>query len=823
MFTQDNSIWEQRFTRCTALNEERLSRALKMMCPGSRLVLKLLPLLLHYNHPRIPGYRIGNIPCGIDGFVPDPEQQAWLRRQGVNTRQHSESDYSIYALYTMGSTSSIGQNAYSDLDIWVCVSSDMPQGMQSALAEKCSFISAFCGALGTEVNLYVMAENRFISNWHDTLDNENCGSAQSLFLLDEFYRSCVRLCGRRLVWHMISPEEERRDYRGAVAAFMQSSCAKKSLWFDFGSVANSSPTEYFGSGLWLLYKGLDSPFKAVLKILLMEVYSGEYPNTCMISMDLKGYTHRSCHYNLRQDSYYLLFRKVCAYLKKRHDLLRLKLVRLCFYLKISRGVRELEDGRLRKMRMRLLRHLRTFWKWPADYVDAGGDTSTWKISRFSRIEKELFYALIESYKALLSFSVRHGIEYAITSYDAEVLSRKLYAAHDLYPGKIILTVPEFCTRFEEPALTFIRISPASLCSRGWHLYAARPGTLAILGARELFHAENLTRAVAWACFNGVYTQNTAVFTAGACNEATLAKTKALFAELQRFFGRVTTRVRESELQKPREIARLLACINLEYDPTVEMRSSRSVVKNGSALSFGRHKLCLAGSISIVLLNTWGEYNILELPRGEKGVVEFLSMLLRIRNDSPELGELQNISICTFSKYHNDLIRYDLQAAARQILRLTRFKGRSYIFEVGRSTYIARNYGERGVTISKRSIFGTSSLDVSVLSPYNMRPEFALQVPPVVDKYATPGVVQYFFAPGSSGRQWIIYVVNENNEVKICSDYTGSRAELVNAINRFYTRQQDGSDVRELRFNLPQYFVLSGDLKTLHPFTIREQQ
>ena len=101
----------------------------------------------------------------------------------------------------------------------------------------------------------------------------------------------------------------------------------------------------------------------------------------------------------------------------------------------------------------------------------------------------------------------------------------------------------------------------------------------------------------------------------------------------------------------------------------------------------------------------------------------------------------------------------------------------------------------------------------------MRPEFALQVPAEIDREASIGVMQYFFVKAEKG--WDIYIVNERNEVKTVRGYQKSRSDLVNAINRFYTRQsEEPSGERNLHFNLPQYFVLSDNMRSLHPFTIK---
>ncbi len=37
---------------------------------------------------------------------------------------------------------------------------------------------------------------------------EDCGSTQHILLLDEFYRTAVRLAGKRILWNMVPCDEE---------------------------------------------------------------------------------------------------------------------------------------------------------------------------------------------------------------------------------------------------------------------------------------------------------------------------------------------------------------------------------------------------------------------------------------------------------------------------------------------------------------------------------------------------------------------------------------------------------------------------------------
>ncbi|MFP1528884.1 hypothetical protein ACLB1R_27335 [Escherichia coli] len=40
------------------------------------------------------------------------------------------------------------------------------------------------------------------------MGGEDCGSTQHILLLDEFYRTAVRLAGKRILWNMVQCDEE---------------------------------------------------------------------------------------------------------------------------------------------------------------------------------------------------------------------------------------------------------------------------------------------------------------------------------------------------------------------------------------------------------------------------------------------------------------------------------------------------------------------------------------------------------------------------------------------------------------------------------------
>ena len=604
-----------------------------------------------------------------------------------------------------------------------------------------------------------------------------------------------------------------------------------SEWFDFGSVVKNSPTEYFGSGLWLLYKAIESPFKVVLKILLMEAYSNDYPNSRLLSSELKDYMLSHDGYSLDLDSYYLMYLKVSNYLQSiKHDS-RLMLMRKCFYLKIFMGLNNKSSAHRAdyKLKRGLLDKFSVRWGWSKDFVSELEQVSNWKMELVRKFNKEVYNTLLESYQSLLRFSVRHGIEYAITSDDAGILSRKLYAAFDRFPGKVIVMHSSFSHNLEERDLTFICPSPSSLCRKGWHMYSAAGDDVALLNLKVSYIGARLSEVVTWACFNGLLSARTATYVKGAPTVVTPFKIKKLSSDIMRVLEPKRGRVSERTLQRSVKMKACLVVLNLEKDDTELLQNKFIDIDYSSTLCCGRSRSCLIGSIDLIYLNSWGELRSIALPNGEEGVVELLATLLRIMSSTMDNVDsvqsmLDLIEVCSYAASYQDLIKYDLESTIRQVFNCMTTTGSSeYVFEVGRNTYIARAQKDRGVMINKKSVFGSSEFDISVLSRYGMRPEYALQVPPLVDRYATAGIVQYFFCPLNLDKgHWDIYIVNERNEVNIYHNYFGSRASLVNAINRFYTNQSQNRSKNSVRFNLPQYFVLNRTLDAIHPFTIRTQ-
>ncbi len=248
-----------------------------------------------------------------------------------------------------------------------------------------------------------MDEERFRSNRSEEMTGDNCGSSQHLLLLDEFYRSAVRIAGQRLLWQIIPPEMEE-CYDEYVEQLCQSNYIDCNEWIDFGSLSRIPAEEYFGSNLWQLYKSIDSPYKSVLKAILLEAYSWEYPHTQLLSIDGKRrfFAYEPDLYST--DSYYLMLEKVTLYLEGIKDFKRLDLVRRCFYLKTHEKLsREPGAGSVQWRREALTEMIKS-WNWDENTIKELDNRRNWKVEQVKIVHLGLLDALMLSYRNLIQFA-----------------------------------------------------------------------------------------------------------------------------------------------------------------------------------------------------------------------------------------------------------------------------------------------------------------------------------------------------------------------------------------------------------------------------------
>jgi adenylate cyclase class 1 len=367
------------------------------------------------------------------------------------------------------------------------------------------------------------------------------------------------------------------------------------------------------------------------------------------------------------------------------------------------------------------------------------------------------------------------------------------------------------------------VPPGHLNRQGWYLYKHSLNPHDIIGRAPLEYNGYLSKLVAWAYFNGLLVADTEVELRQMGSDITHSSLQQFCQDLADIFPVELPPAGNLALSRPCEIRHLGIFINLERDPTADWPEEMPpVLAHGEdMLCFGLRQECLIGTIDLVYRNSWNEVRTLHF-NGLDAVVEALSTILSKMHQDAAAPDA--IDVFCYSQYYRDDIRQQFTELVNACisLRLALDKQRMVkLLSVGEHRY-ALFLERRGVSVRELS----SAIDFyrqvsdNKLERQTAEPDNGLHVPPIVDAYASEGLIQYFFEDNDNG--FNVYILDENNKVEIYHEYAGSKEDLVQNVNRYYTMTHQRFDFTEqvINFNLPQFYELVAKADTLQVMPYR---
>lgn len=608
----DRKVLARLRKRFLAINQGRLERATAALSSRQQLVLRLLPLLLDVNHPLLPGYVSGATPAGLCGFVPDDELLAEaqrLTRSFSYKPRRGEVDLPIHGLFLMGSLGTVAQEERSDLDLWVCHAPGLAPGAVAELQRKCELLERWAAGQGAEAHCFLIDPRGFVSGARNArLTSDDCGTSQHYLLLDEFYRTAIWLGGRTPLWWLV-PEYEEGRYRDYVEQLLSKRFIRHEEVLDLGHLAHIPPGEFVGSGMWQLFKGITSPYKAVLKLLLSEVYASEHPQVACLALRFKAEVYAGRLELDELDPYILLYRRLEEYLIARGEQERLELVRRCLYLKVGKKLsRRPQQGRKSWQRL-LMERLTGAWGWDGRVLGLLDSRSQWKVRQVTLERRALVNELTYSYRFLSRFARQQQAASGIDPRDLGVLGRRLYAAFERKAGKVEHINPGIAPDLGEDLLTLARLPAGNAAEGGsWALFPGNLTGAELADYAPLKRARELIELLAWSHRNGVIDAGTRLSLQPGDSDLSEHELGNLLLGLQQAMPMPLEEVAESALLRPSAPASVLILVNVGLDPLRQHSQANLHMTSGRTDSLGysgmRDNLVL--SLDQVTLNSWNE-------------------------------------------------------------------------------------------------------------------------------------------------------------------------------------------------------------------------
>ena len=588
--------------RFTALNRSRLLRIQDSLKPRQRAFVDLLPLLFHINHPLLPGYVTKDTPAGVYNYQPGKAALAAAKRttKSFDYKRRALSHHHIHGLFMMGSSGTIAHTDSSDFDIWLCHSPDLDARARDELQQKATGIERWASELGLETHFFLIDPDRFRSGQHGQISEESSGSAQHHLLLDEFYRTGVQVAGRYPAWWLVPPSEEA-NYTDYLARLIRQRFIDAGEVIDLGGLSDIPPGEFVGAGLWQLFKGIDSPYKSVLKLLVLELYASAYPHIDLLSHDFKRAVYQGQAELDELDPYIMMYKRLEQYLLDQPD--RLDLARRCFYFKVGIPLTHLHA---RGWRADRLADITRAWGWEKWQLARLDQRRRWKVGEVQAERRKLVDELTHSYRMLSAFVREHGEDIHIDPADMNVLGRKLYAAFERKPGKVDMINPGISDDLAEPVLTLRQLAQPG-GQQTWQLYLG-DGAQGEQG-QPVRRSSSLIELLAWCHFNQVMDRRTAFVLQLQNSQLDNQELRATIDALRRLFP--DHRIREAShatLSRPEQALVAALFINVGYDPLNRrnLQGLHLMTDRVDPLSFTGLQDNLTYSFDQLIVSSWQE-------------------------------------------------------------------------------------------------------------------------------------------------------------------------------------------------------------------------
>ncbi|MCU7837356.1 MAG: class I adenylate cyclase [gamma proteobacterium symbiont of Taylorina sp.] len=685
-FNLENFNQKKILQKFLKVNDIRLQRTQDAVSRRQAEFLQVLPLLFHINHPLLPGFVSSQCPTGISQYHPDNETLLCARRlsKSFEHKNRAYQRYDIHALYMMGSTGTIAYSDKSDFDIWLCHREDLNAIELKELNQKALNIAHWCKDFNLEVNFFLINTEHFRHGEIDELSSESSGSTQHNLLLEEFYRTSMLIAGRYPLWWIVPPQYEK-NYDEYIQHIIHQRHINENNYLNFGSMANVPAEEFYGATLWHIYKGIDSPYKSILKLLLMESYAKEYPDINLLSLSYKKIIYQQDKPDINQlDPYIMLINKITKHLVEEESFKRLELARRCFYLKVNTPLSKVKTLITRKTlvpswRQKIMSEMIENWSWEQHHILLLDERNHWKFDEFSKEHRDILDALTYSYRQLSDIFRYQKEDIRINKRDLHILGRKLYAAFEKKAGKIEIINHDKSIDLIEQHISLHPISighakntkkKLSTHKHGWSLYLGAVNQLK-QSVTPIKKSSHLLKLLSWAYFNQLISSRSNFILAQQIQVLTNNELKHIIQSLEHIFpdaslGYATI----NELIKPAQLGSNLLVLNIGIDPFLQkhLHGSQITTSRTDTLNFGAMHENLLMSIDQVFFTSWREV-IHNHFKEENGLMECLCQYLKW-NYNPKNKSARLILptlICCYSSVRSEAISSRIKQLFNDVL------------------------------------------------------------------------------------------------------------------------------------------------------------
>lgn len=557
------------------------------------IAFEVIPGLLSVNEPDLPGHvPEGETSCGIYNIGAARDLKTLIqtyfpetKKRRIRYQKYLVKRPIIDTLFVMGSVGTVAQTEKSDYDYWVCVDSSLfDQDSIQKLREKTEKITHWCeNKFHMEVHFFVSELNRVRNNDFGSVDEESTGSSQKRFLKEECYRTMLLVAGKIPLWWVLPSGIGQEDYDKYQGWLGSEASYDFNDFVDLGFLGDLSREEFLGTALWHLSKGIKDPFKALLKMAMMEWYLSDDFEGKLLCDILKRRVHSGCKNLADVDPYLLMVKKILDFYNRReredHEILLQK----AFYVKAAPGITRL---RLRKgagdFKFEAFRTLIETWKWTPELFEELNQIENWSYARRLKLSNEINRFFFSTYRRLSEAQLLKEKQ-AINGRDMTFLARKIYVLFARQQKKL-QRHPSLTGRRLILDRCIFQLRRDKSGKNRWALYDATRYPLEKTQKHlRIFSSGRVVRAATWLVLNGIYDfYKTTVEMPSNPSRVVANDLIELLRHLQEFFSSVPDHVTMgSNLGREAEVDKIMVVGDIEKMATPNDHSCIDLVYNNT--------------------------------------------------------------------------------------------------------------------------------------------------------------------------------------------------------------------------------------------------
>ena len=436
-----------RLLRVLRYNKARSERAVELLPESKKPLFQVLPFLLHINHPEFPGFVDDDeTPFGLNNYSLREQlklalNQTFPRNKVLlkDMKQLWPKDKLIDSLVLMGSIGTIAQSKSSDFDYWVCIDSELfSERAKELLQQKLNLIEQWAEHThALEVHFFLSEIENVRNNDFGVAEGESAGSAQAIFLKGEFYTTNIVVAGKAPFWWLMPDKTSDQQYTEIIEALKAGEHPDPKWFMDLGNLTKMDSRELFGAAIWQIIKGMDSPFKSVLKMAKLEVFLETIEHQQPLCNLLKKRVHNGSHApgNLEFiDPYALMFDELIEFYTRAEKPEIVELLQLCLYIKCDCQL----SLPARKEDLNFKRHIISSyvekWNWSVNKLNKVDRLKYWDFRDLLKLSRQIHAFLINCYRRM---SVKLADEeQSVSQEDMTVLGRKIDTYYSKKPNKV---------------------------------------------------------------------------------------------------------------------------------------------------------------------------------------------------------------------------------------------------------------------------------------------------------------------------------------------------------------------------------------------------